>query len=116
MCLPRWAVPACRRKSSSRYFVENSTLPIDEHISLTATLEILKAIAAGNGPENALLALGYAGWDAGQLEDELAQNSWLTVPAMANILFDLPPEERLPAAMQNLGINFTQLSDVAGHA
>jgi len=54
--------------------------------------------------------------DVGQLEDELAQNSWLTVPAKASILFELPPEERLPAAMQKLGISFTQLSDVAGHA
>ena len=67
-------------------------------------------------PSEILISLGYAGWDAGQLEDELAQNSWLTVPAKASILFDLPPEERLPAAMQKLGISFTQLSDVAGHA
>ena len=62
------------------------------------------------------MTLGYSGRDAGQLEAELAQNSWLTVPAKPSILFELPPEERLPAAMQKLGVSFTQLSDVAGHA
>ncbi len=61
-------------------------------------------------------ALGYAGWSAGQLEHEIAQNAWLTVPADLAIVFDLPPEERLAAAMQLLGIDFTRLSDVAGHA
>ena len=101
---------------SPDFHLDNSTMPIDDSVSLTATIDILRAIAAGNGPHQALLALGYAGWDAGQLEDELGQNSWLTVPARPAILFEMPPEERLPAAMQNLGVSFTQLSDVAGHA
>ena len=68
---------------SSDYYVENSTLPIDEHVSLTTTLEILKAIAAGNGPESALLALGYAGWSPGQLDNEILENGWLHCPARA---------------------------------
>jgi len=63
-----------------------------------------------------MLALGYAGWSAGQLEQELAQNAWLTVEAKSAILFDLPPDERLPAAMELLGINFATLQDEAGHA
>ena len=101
---------------SGDYAGTGSTLKVDDRFGMTATVDILEAIAAGRGPAASLLALGYAGWDAGQLENELAQNSWLTVPAKAEILFDLPPEERLPAAMQKLGISFTQLSDVAGHA
>jgi putative transcriptional regulator len=63
-----------------------------------------------------LVTLGYAGWAPGQLEHELAQNAWLTVPARADILFDLPAEERLPAAMQLLGVDYANLSDEAGHA
>jgi putative transcriptional regulator len=63
-----------------------------------------------------MVSLGYAGWSAGQLESELAQNAWLSVAAQPEVIFDLPPEERLPAAMKLLGINFTHLSDVAGHA
>ena len=77
---------------------------------------MLNSVGSEGLPAEIIVSLGYAGWDAGQLENELAQNSWLTVPAKAEILFDLPPEERLPAAMQKLGISFTQLSDVAGHA
>ena len=67
-------------------------------------------------PHEVLVTLGYSGWAAGQLEWELAQNAWLTVAAEPRIIFDLPPEERLPAAMQLLGIDFANLSDVAGHA
>lgn len=93
-----------------------STLTINEEIGLTSSRDVLAAVASSGEPGELLVTLGYSGWDAGQLEDELAQNSWLTVPAKATILFDLPPEERLPAAMQKLGISFTQLSDVAGHA
>ena len=63
-----------------------------------------------------LVSLGYAGWSAGQLEQELAANAWLTVPADLSIIFDLPPEERFAAALQALGIDFTNLSEVAGHA
>jgi putative transcriptional regulator len=93
-----------------------STLAINGEVGLTSSRDVLAAVAREGLPAEILVTLGYSGWDAGQLEDELAQNSWLTVPAMAGILFDLPPEERLPAAMQKLGISFSQLSDVAGHA
>ena len=72
---------------------------------------------AGTGePAEVLVSLGYAGWTAGQLEWELSRNSWLTVGADANIIFATPPEERLPAAMQLLGVDFARLSEVAGHA
>ena len=62
------------------------------------------------------MSLGYAGWSAGQLEQELAQNAWLTVDADAAVLFDVPPDRRLPAAMSRLGIDFSRLSEGAGHA
>lgn len=93
-----------------------STLMINAELGLTSSRDVLQSVAQAGEPTDFLVSLGYSGWDAGQLEDELAQNSWLTVPARASILFDLPPEERLPAAMQKLGISFSQLSDVAGHA
>lgn len=70
----------------------------------------------GGEPKDVIVTLGYAGWAAGQLEQELLDNAWLTVPADLEIVFELPPEERLVAAMQKLGIDFTNLSDVAGHA
>jgi len=93
-----------------------STLAVNGEVGLTSSRDVLSSVGSDGVPAEILVTLGYAGWDAGQLESELAQNSWLTVPAKAEILFDLPPEERLPAAMQRLGISFTQLSDVAGHA
>lgn len=93
-----------------------STLPVNGEVGLTSSRDILAAVGSQGDPSEFLVSLGYSGWDAGQLEDELAQNSWLTVPAKASILFDLPPEERLPAALQKLGISLSQLSDVAGHA
>lgn len=93
-----------------------STLAVNSEVGLTSSRDVLNSVGSEGLPAEILVTLGYAGWDAGQLENELAQNSWLTVPAKAEILFDLPPEERLPAAMQKLGISFTQLSDLAGHA
>jgi putative transcriptional regulator len=93
-----------------------STLAVNADVGLTSSRDVLAAVGSAGLPDEIIVTLGYAGWDAGQLEDELAQNSWLTVPAKNSILFDLPPEERLPAAMQKLGISFAQLSDVAGHA
>ena len=93
-----------------------STLTVNEEVGLTSSRDVLTAVGKEGLPAEIIVTLGYSGWEAGQLENELSQNSWLTVPAQASVLFDLPPEERLPAAMQNLGISFTQLSDVAGHA
>ena len=93
-----------------------STLAIGSALGLTTSKDILGAVARGNGPEQILVTLGYAGWAPGQLEHELAQNAWLTVQARNDILFELPAEERLPAAMQLLGVNYANLSDVAGHA
>jgi putative transcriptional regulator len=93
-----------------------STLTVNQEIGLTTSLDILKAIANADGPDQVLIALGYAGWAAGQIEHELAQNAWLTVPASLNVIFDMPSEERLPAAMQLLGINDASLSTEVGHA
>lgn len=93
-----------------------STLAVNESIALTTSKDILEAVGHGTGPGRLLVTLGYAGWDAGQLEQELAQNAWLTVPASPHIIFELPPEQRLPAAMQLLGVDFASLSDGAGHA
>ncbi len=93
-----------------------STLMVNSEVGLTSSRDVLAAVGKEGLPAEIIVTLGYAGWEAGQLENELSQNSWLTVPAKTSILFEMPPEERLPAAMQNLGVSFTQLSDVAGHA
>ncbi len=94
----------------------NSTLKIDEEFGLTTSKDILEAIAKGEGPSRVLVTLGYAGWGPGQLEDEVARNGWLSVDADTDIVFALPPAERLSAAMALLGLNYANLSDVAGHA
>jgi putative transcriptional regulator len=93
-----------------------STMAVNERIALTTSKDILEAVGQGQGPYKMLVTLGYAGWDAGQLEQELSQNAWLTVPASPQIIFDLPWEQRLPAAMKLLGVDFASLSDEAGHA
>ena len=93
-----------------------STLAVGSEIGLTTSKDILQAVARGEGPNHMLVTLGYAGWAPGQLEHELTQNAWLTVPAQSGVIFDHPPEARLPAAMELLGIDFTQLSEQAGHA
>ena len=93
-----------------------STMPVDEDIGLTTSKDILQAVGRGEGPQSLLVTLGYAGWAPGQLEQEISQNAWLTVRAQPSVIFDLPPEERLPAAMELLGIDFARLSDNAGHA
>ena len=93
-----------------------STLRVREAIGLTTSLDILEALGRSDGPEQVLVTLGYAGWGAGQLEQELAQNAWLTVEASTPILFDTPAEERLPRALDLLGFDFTRLSEAAGHA
>ena len=93
-----------------------STLAVGEDIGFTSSRDVLAAVGSTGQPADFLITLGYAGWEAGQLEEELSQNAWLTVAARPEILFTMPPEDRLPAAMQKLGISFSQLSDVAGHA
>lgn len=93
-----------------------ATLVVNDTIGLTSSRDILQAMSEQGEPEETLISLGYAGWTAGQLEWELSQNAWLTVAADPHIIFDMPPEERLAAAMHILGIDFTNLSDVAGHA
>jgi putative transcriptional regulator len=101
---------------SADYYAESSTLPIDENVSLTATLEILKAIAAGSGPQNALLALGYAGWAPGQLEEEIQANGWLHCAARPDVIFDPDLESKYDRAMALIGVDPTRLMGEAGHA
>ncbi|HWN49112.1 MAG TPA: YqgE/AlgH family protein [Xanthobacteraceae bacterium] len=101
---------------SSDYFIENSTLPIDDGICLTATLDILKAIAKGNGPGSALLALGYAGWASGQLETEIQDNGWLHCSADADLIFGSDIGTKYDRALKKLGIHAGMLSSEAGHA
>jgi len=93
-----------------------STLAIDDEVGLTTSKDVLEAVARGEGPKDVLVSLGYAGWSAGQLEQEIAQNAWLTVAADPGVLFETPVEARLPAAMRLLGIDFSRLSDDVGHA
>ena len=93
-----------------------STLKVRDVIGLTTSKDILEAVGRGEGPKKMLVTLGYAGWSAGQLEHELTQNAWLTVEAKNAIIFDIPAEERLPAAMELLGLDYARLADEAGHA
>jgi putative transcriptional regulator len=93
-----------------------STLAVNDSVGLTTSRDILEAVARGEGPRQMLVTLGYAGWEPGQLEHELAQNAWLTVAASPEVMFELPAEERLAAAMEMLGIDFASLSDDVGHA
>jgi putative transcriptional regulator len=101
---------------SADFFIENSTLPIDDGICLTATVDILRAIARGNGPESALLALGYAGWAPGQLETEIQENGWLHCPADPDLIFGVDTDGKYEMALKKLGINLAMLSSEAGHA
>jgi putative transcriptional regulator len=101
---------------SADFFIENATLPIDDGICLTATLDILKAIARGDGPASAVLALGYAGWGAGQLETEIQQNGWLNCDADSDLIFGPDTDGKYERALRKLGIDLSQLSSDAGHA
>jgi len=101
---------------SADFFIENSTLPINEGICLTATLDILKAIAQGKGPVSAILALGYAGWAPGQLENEMQQNGWLHCAADSDLIFGTDVEGKYEKALRKLGIDLAMLSNEAGHA
>lgn len=101
---------------SDDYYVADSTLPIDDGVSLTATIDILKAIAGGKGPDRAILALGYSGWRPGQLESEIAANGWLHCPADADLLFGRDLEQKYGRAMSKIGIDPSHLVSDAGHA
>jgi len=93
-----------------------STLTVNGEVGLTTSKDVLEAVGRGEGPNRFVVALGYAGWAAGQLEQELSQNAWLTVAASPEVIFDLPAESRLQSAMGRLGVDMAMLSDEAGHA
>ena len=94
----------------------DSTHKISDSIQVTTSRDVLAAMAAGTGPEKAFIALGYAGWEAGQLEKEMLDNSWLSVPADESVIFDLPYEERWLATLRLLGVEPGQLTSFSGHA
>jgi putative transcriptional regulator len=89
---------------------------VSPDIHLTLSRDVLDAMAAGTGPEQSLVALGYAGWDAGQLEQEMLSNTWLTVPASPEIVFEVPFPDRWSVAAETIGIDISKLSVHAGHA
>ncbi len=97
-------------------YVQDATLVIDEHVGLTATVDILKSIAEGSGPDRSLLALGYAGWGAGQLDEEIQANGWLSVAPDVPLGFDGVLDGKWERAMAKMGIDFSKLSGDAGHA
>lgn len=99
---------------ASREF--ESTISVGTDVSLTASRDVLEALAGGSGPPQALLALGYAGWGAGQLEAEIAANSWLSVEASSAVLFDTPYADRWTAAANLIGIDIRGISTYTGHA
>ena len=101
---------------SRDFFIENATLGIDGAFALTTTLDILKAIAAGRGPSQAILALGYAGWAPGQLESEISANGWLNCAADSSLVFDPELDTKYVRAMRKLGIDPAKLSPHVGHA
>ena len=94
----------------------DSTLKVSPELNVTTSRDILGSMARGAGPAQAVVALGYAGWDGGQLEDEIRSNAWLTVPVDVSIIFATPIEQRWHAAAQLLGVDFGRLSNQAGHA
>jgi putative transcriptional regulator len=100
---------------SDDYRVESS-LKVSDEVCLTATVDILRAISSGRGPRQALMALGYSGWGAGQLENEIAENGWLTCPAHPEFLFDADIERKYDRLMASIGIDLAHLSAKAGHA
>jgi putative transcriptional regulator len=101
---------------SPDYHSTEATLPIDEQIALTATLDILRAIAGGDGPRRALLALGYAGWGPGQLENEIQRNGWLSCEADNDLVFGYDFDGKYGLALQKIGVDPAKLSSLAGHA
>lgn len=101
---------------TSDYFAVDSSLPVTSHIALTATLDILRAMARGEGPKRAMLALGYSGWAPGQLEDEIQHNGWLHCQADEELLFGTAHEEKYHRALAKIGVDPAMLSSEAGHA
>lgn len=101
---------------STDYGLEGQTMRISDALSMTATIDILSALAAGEGPQDALLALGYSGWSPGQLEDEVLQNAWLTTDADPDLVFHTPDAEKWEGALRSLGIDPLGLSAEAGRA
>lgn len=94
----------------------SSSLAVTEEVAFTTSIDVLEAVASGDGPQRLLVSIGYAGWSPGQLEDELSRNGWLTVGADASVMFDLPIEQRYTAAIKLLGIDPMMLASEAGHA
>jgi putative transcriptional regulator len=94
----------------------DSTLKVSDTIHVTTSRDILAAMARGQGPGEAIVALGYAGWDGGQLEDEIRANAWLNAPVDAGIIFDLPFESRWEAAGRLLGVDLSRISHISGNA
>ncbi|CAA7623285.1 conserved hypothetical protein [Magnetospirillum sp. UT-4] len=97
-------------------YMHDSSMMVEDNIALTATVDVLKAIAGGDGPKRSLLALGYAGWSPGQLDSEIRENVWLNVPADEHLLFGTLLDHKWEAAIHKLGIDFGSLSGDAGHA
>ena len=97
-------------------YLQDASLVVDDNVVLTATIDILRAIADGTGPNNCLLALGYAGWGAGQLDSEIKSNGWLSVDADEDLVFGCDLDEKWERAMTKIGIDPRMLSDAAGHA
>jgi putative transcriptional regulator len=93
-----------------------STVNVSPEIQLTLSRDVIDAMASGSGPEKSLVALGYAGWDAGQLEEEMLNNAWLTVPASADVIFDVPFADRWSVAAKSIGIDINKMSPDVGHA
>ena len=94
----------------------SSSLTVTDDVAFTTSIDVLEAVAAGEGPQRMLVSIGYAGWSPGQLEEEISRNGWLTVDADAHVLFDLPIEQRYTAAIKLLGIDPLMLASEAGHA
>ena len=97
-------------------YVQNTTMLVDKRVGLTATMEVLKDIASGNGPRLNILALGYAGWGPGQLDAEIHANGWLSVPADDELVFDPDLDNKWERALAKIGVDFSMLSGEAGHA
>lgn len=97
-------------------YTREATLLVDDDVALTATVDVLRAIAEGRGPQKSILALGYAGWGAGQLDQEMQSNGWLHAPADPAILFDADLDTKWERAIAKLGVSLSMLSGEAGHA